>query len=217
MVSQNDLVAVGGDLSPERLLSAYSHGIFPWYSDDEPILWWSPDPRMVLNPGDAHVSRRMERILKKKVYRVTFDRAFERVVETCRRLRVEDPGTWITAEMRQAYIDLHRMGFAHSVEVWLAEELAGGLYGVSLGKCFFGESMFHLAPDVSKIAFITMCRKLAEWGFRLVDCPVPSDYLRRLGAREIPAKKYLELLEENIGFNTQAGRWDISVNGALVW
>jgi leucyl/phenylalanyl-tRNA--protein transferase len=217
MVSQNDLVAVGGDLSPERLLSAYSHGIFPWYSDGEPILWWSPDPRMVVRPVNVHISRSMDRMLKRRAYRVTFDEAFAEVIEACRRLRLEDPGTWITAEMRQAYIELHHLGFAHSVEVWRREELVGGLYGVSLGKCFFGESMFHLAPNASKYAFITMCRKLAEWGFELVDCQVPSDYLRTLGATEIPAPEYLELLEENLGFNTHVGNWDLSDAGPLEW
>lgn len=217
MVSQNDLVAVGGDLSPGRLLSAYSHGIFPWYSDDEPILWWSPDPRMVLDPADVHVSRSMKRLIKKGIYRITLDRAFKEVIATCRRLRIEDPGTWITTDMLQAYIELHRLGFAHSVEVWRDDELVGGLYGVSLGKCFFGESMFHLEANTSKLAFITVCRKLAEWGFALVDCQVPSDYLRDLGAREIPARQYLELLDENVGFNTQAGEWDISAAGPLDW
>ncbi len=217
MVSQNDLVAIGGDLSAERLLSAYSHGIFPWYSEGEPILWWSPDPRMVLNPSEVHVSRKMRRMLNRGGFQVTFDREFEQVIKACRSLRAEEPGTWITREMRDAYIELFRLGFAHSVEVWRDEELVGGLYGVSLGKCFFGESMFHLAPNVSKYAFITACRKLAEWGFLLVDCQVPSDYLKSLGAQAIPARKYLKMLDDYIGFKTQARRWDISIEGSLDW
>lgn len=186
------LLAVGGDLSPERLLLAYSLGIFPWYNPGEPILWWSPDPRSVLFPCRLHISRSLKRLMRKQPYRVSFDEHFGGVVYWCRRMRVETDGsgTWITPEMQQAYIELHRLGFAHSVECWEGDELVGGIYGVCLGRCFFGESMFSRRDNASKIALVHLVRRLEQRGCELLDCQQSTEHLFRMGAQEISRREF---------------------------
>ena len=202
------LLAVGGDLSIERLVLAYSSGIFPWYSEGQPILWWSPDPRFVLFPENLKVSRTMARLIKQGRFTVTFDAAFDRVIHHCRRVpRAGQDSTWIVPEMLGAYHALHEAGYAHSVEVWQDDELAGGLYGVSLGRCFFGESMFSLVSNASKVGFVTLVKRLVEEEFSLIDCQVPTDHLHSLGAEAIPRTQFMELLEKAL----QAG--DPSVTG----
>jgi leucyl/phenylalanyl-tRNA---protein transferase len=192
----NGLLAVGGDLRPERLLEAYRRGIFPWYSQGQPILWWSPDPRAVLFPERIKVSRSLRKTLHKGVYAVTLDTAFEQVLEGCAAPRREGAGTWITREMKDAYSRLHRLGFAHSVECWTQGRLVGGLYGVAVRRIFAGESMFSMEPDASKVALVTLARKLEAWGYRLIDCQVYSEHLGRLGAENLPRREFLRLLNE---------------------
>jgi leucyl/phenylalanyl-tRNA--protein transferase len=208
---ESGLLAVGGDLSAGRLLLAYSMGIFPWYSEGQPILWWSPDPRLVLFPEELHVSRSLMQTIGKGVYRITMDRAFESVVRLCADVhREKEKGTWITDEMREAYIGLHELGFAHSAESWREGELAGGLYGVALGAAFFGESMFSLRPDSSKAAFVALVGRLRERGYELVDCQVRTEHLKRFGAREIPRSEFLARLRKAVGRRVEAGgRWDM--------
>lgn len=204
------LLAVGGDLSPERLLAAYAAGIFPWYSEGAPILWWSPDPRLVLEPGHLHVSRSLQRTLRRRRFRVTADTAFEPVVRRCAsRERPGQDGTWITDEMARAYVRLHRLGFAHSFEAWEDEALAGGLYGVSLGAAFFGESMFADRPDASKVAFVRAVELLARRGFGLLDAQVRTEHLLRLGAREIPRREFLRRLARALERPTWRGPWEM--------
>lgn len=190
----NGLLAVGGDLSPPRLIRAYREGIFPWFSEGEPILWWSPDPRLVLFPEKLKVSRSLRKILKKGRFEVTFDRAFGEVIRLCAETRSE--GTWITREMQEAYVELYRKGHAHSVEAWQEGKLVGGLYGVSVGRVFSGESMFHLLPDASKVAFVHFVRWLEGWDYHLVDCQVETQHLRRFGAELLPRREFLGLLKE---------------------
>jgi leucyl/phenylalanyl-tRNA--protein transferase len=184
----NGLLALGGNLAPERLLHAYAHGIFPWFSEGQPILWWSPDPRMVLFPGDLRVSRSLRRRLRRGEYQVSVDRCFRRVVKSCAAPRADASGTWILPEMIEAYDRLHRLGHAHSVECWQGERLAGGLYGVALGRVFFGESMFSALPDASKVALAHLC----ELDLALIDCQLPSAHLERLGARAIPRREFCD-------------------------
>ncbi len=204
------LLAVGGDLSPGRLLAAYARGIFPWYDDRSPILWWSPDPRLVLFPGELHVSRSLARTLRRGTFRIAADTAFERVIRRCaEKARPGQRGTWITDEMIAAYEELHRLGFAHSFEAWSGEALAGGLYGVSLGGAFFGESMFSELPDASKAAFALGVGFMQRLGIELVDCQVRTDHLVRLGAREIPRTDFLERLEELLYRPTLRGKWEM--------
>ncbi len=204
------LLAVGGDLSLPRLRAAYARGIFPWYSEGEPILWWSPDPRLVLYPDALNVSRRLERTLRGRRFRITLDRAFGRVIRACAKTpRAAQDGTWITADMIAAYIALHEAGYAHSVETWRDGRLTGGLYGVSLGRCFFGESMFHRVSDASTVALVTLVRQLAAWDFDLVDCQVTTDHLIRLGAREIPRRRFLAELAGSLKHPTRRGVWEL--------
>ncbi len=189
------LLALGGDLSVDRLLLAYSSGIFPWFSPGDPILWWSPDPRMVLFPSDLHVPRRLRRVIRQRRFHITLDRDFEGVIRACSiSNNREHSGTWITKEMIRAYVDLHRAGYAHSVEAWYQGELAGGLYGVCLGGVFFGESMFYHVPDASKAAFVSLVHYLQAHGVRLIDCQVRTDHLSRFGAVEVQRKDFLRLL-----------------------
>ena len=190
------VVAFGGDLSPNRLINAYSKGIFPWYSEGEPITWYSPDPRMVLFPDDLKVSKSMRKVLREGQFKVTYDKAFEQVIYHCKTIfRPSDfGGTWITDEMEQAYVQLHKKGIAKSVEVWLDDELVGGLYGVDLGEVFCGESMFSHVSNASKVAFISMIRKLKEEGYKLIDCQVYNDHLASLGAIEIDREEFLKYL-----------------------
>jgi leucyl/phenylalanyl-tRNA--protein transferase len=204
------LLAVGGDLSNERLLEAYRVGIFPWYSDDQPILWWSPDPRLILDLKDFKISRSLGKTLKKGVFQVTFDHAFEEVIQACAVVpREAQNGTWITAEMQEAYINLHGLGYAHSVETWFGGQLAGGLYGVSLGKCFFGESMFHLRTDASKVALATLVKRLKSWDFHFIDSQMTTEHMVRLGAKELPRRIFLKRLQSALRHPTRRGRWRI--------
>lgn len=207
-LAEDGLLAVGGDLSTDRLLLAYAMGIFPWYDEGQPILWHSPDPRMVLTAGELHVARSLERTLRRGVFRITFDAAFAQVVDACAAApRPDRPGTWITPAMRRAYKRLHREGYAHSAEAWCGPRLVGGLYGVSLGGAFFGESMFSRAPDASKAAFVTLVRRLAGWGIRLIDCQVATGHLGRFGAREWPRERFLADLGRALEQPTRRGSW----------
>ncbi len=190
------LLAVGGDLSIERLLLAYKMGIFPWYNEGEPILWWSPDPRMVLFPPELHIPKRLKRILRQGRFKITFDKAFEQVIKECAMVRQEKgEGTWITQDMVKAYTKLHLAGFAHSAEAWCQDKLVGGVYGVALGQVFFGESMFSRVSNSSKAAFVTLVQQLSKWGFRLIDCQVSTSHLSRFGAQEIPRKDFLKMVK----------------------
>lgn len=184
------LLAIGGDLSPTRLINAYRHGIFPWYSEDQPILWWSPVPRCVIYPGAVHVSRRLRRRLNQGLFTITVDQAFPEVIEACAGPRRDQDGTWITAEMLAAYNRLHEMGVAHSVEIYMDDVLAGGIYGLALGRMFFGESMFSKRDDASKIALVTLCRQLEQWNFSLLDCQVSNSHLLSMGAQEITRTEF---------------------------
>ncbi len=197
LADDDGLLAIGGDLSVNRLILAYSMGIFPWYSDNDPILWWSPDPRLVLIPGELKVSRTLRQTIKKGIYRVTTNTAFEDVIRNCAVIRRKGQGgTWITDDMITAYVRLHKAGYAHSVESWDGDELAGGFYGVMMGKAFFGESMFAKKTDASKVAFATYVAILAEKDFELIDCQVTTDHMKRFGAREIPRTEFLKLLQK---------------------
>ncbi|MEN8176346.1 MAG: leucyl/phenylalanyl-tRNA--protein transferase [Pseudomonadota bacterium] len=189
------LLAVGGDLSPQRLLDAYRNGIFPWFNQGQPILWWSPDPRLVLFPERVRISRSLKKTLRKGVFSVSFDQAFEAVIRACAGPRPDAAGTWILDEMIEAYLRLHRLGHAHSVEVWKDDRLAGGLYGVSIGTAFFGESMFSRENDASKVALVSLCTRLAAWRFEVIDCQLYSEHLVRLGAEEIAREEFLRLLQ----------------------
>ena len=201
------LLAVGGDLSPQRLISAYTHGIFPWYNDDQPILWWSPDPRMVLYPHAIRISRSLRKTLRKNIFSVTFDQAFARVIEACRQPRARESGTWITAEMRDAYCEMHQLGHAHSVECWLNGALAGGLYGLSFGKVFFGESMFSASKDASKVALVALARQCQRWDYRLIDCQVASEHLFSLGAQTITRADFIRQLQDTCEAPGQPAPW----------
>lgn len=204
----NGLLAVGGDLGVQRLLAAYRQGVFPWFDDDRgPILWWSPDPRAVLLPAEVRVTRRLARTLRGGTFNVTLDRAFAAVVDGCAAPRAQSQGTWITPRMRRAYRRLHRAGYAHSCEVWRGEALVGGVYGVSLGRMFFGESMFFLERDASKIALVSLLRQIERWGFSLLDCQVMNPHLASLGVRELPRGEFLERLADNAGLPTLCGTW----------
>jgi leucyl/phenylalanyl-tRNA---protein transferase len=192
LADDDGLLAVGGDLSVERLLLAYSHGIFPWFSDDTPILWYSPHDRFVLFPEKVKVSSSMKQVIRRRQFTVTSDRNFEEVIAACSEInRPGQPGTWITAEMKKAYIRLHEMGFAHSVEVWEKGNLVGGLYGVTINHVFCGESMFSRVSNASKMALITLCRNAS---FRMIDCQMPTPHLESMGAEYITRDKYLEIL-----------------------
>ncbi len=201
-------LAAGGDLSPERLLFAYSLGIFPWYSEDEPILWWSPDPRMVLFPDNLKISRSLKKVLKNKGFTVKFDTNFEEVIKSCAYVpRPGQDGTWLNADMIDAYIELHKLGYAHSVETYLDGKLVGGLYGIALGGTFFGESMFHKVSDASKVAFVHLVRKLKELDFDMIDCQQSTPHMARFGAVEIPRKEFLERLSNSLKKPTIRGKW----------
>jgi leucyl/phenylalanyl-tRNA--protein transferase len=202
------LIAVGGDLRPERLILAYASGIFPWYSKGQPILWHSPDPRLVLRPNALHVPRSLRKVARKAPYRLSLDTAFCKVIEAC--AGTPRPGqeeTWITREMKDAYTELHRRGVAHSVEAWRGQRLVGGLYGISLGAAFFGESMFALEPDASKLAFVALCEQFALWGVKVVDCQVYTPHLARFGAEEWSRRRYLSELHKALRAPTRPGPW----------
>jgi len=204
------LLAVGGDLSPERLLLAYSAGIFPWYSEGQPILWHSPDPRAVLVPEKLHVPRSLAKTLRHGRFEVRLDTAFDAVISACAEVpRPEGDGTWITADMQRAYSELHRLGFAHSAEAWEDGRLVGGLYGVSLGSAFFGESMFTLRPDASKVAFVVLVQQLARWRVGLIDCQMHTAHLERFGAVLWPRSRFLAALDECLESATRRGAWQL--------
>lgn len=195
MREPNGLLAAGGDLSAARLVQAYRNGCFPWFQDGQPILWWSPDPRTVLFPDELHVSRSLGKVLRQQRYRATFDQDFASVIRACAAPRSYTNGTWITTPMQSAYIELHGQGIAHSVEVWQDNELVGGLYGLAMGRLFFGESMFSRADNASKVGFVTLVGKLQEWGFTLIDCQMPTQHLHSFGARAISRASFAEYLQ----------------------
>ena len=203
----NGLLAAGRDLSVATLVDAYTQGIFPWFSDGEPILWWSPDPRMVLFPAELHVPKSLQRRMKKDDYRVSADTAFDRVIRECAAPRPDHPGTWITRRMIAAYGRLHAAGLAHSVETWEGAELAGGLYGVAIGRAFFGESMFARRADASKIALVRLVRQLHAWGFGVIDCQMRTAHLESFGAREIPRRQFSTMLASLVGASAIASPW----------
>jgi leucyl/phenylalanyl-tRNA---protein transferase len=203
----NGLLAAGGDLTPRRLLDAYRRGIFPWYAEGEPILWWSPDPRMVLFPDELKVSRSLSKTLRNAAYDIRFDHAFDQVVSACAAPREGQPGTWITGAMRAAYNRLHELGYAHCVETWMDGCLAGGLYGVAVGGIFFGESMFSRRRDASKLALVGLAGKLRAEGFGLIDCQLPTPHLASMGARTIPRSDFLRRLRELIHYSKPLGSW----------
>lgn len=208
--AEEGLLAVGGDLSPQRLVLAYSRGIFPWYSEGEPILWWSPDPRMIITTESLHVSRRFARSLKQGKFELRIDTAFRQVMQSCARVpRPGQHGTWILPEMVVAYCRLHEAGLAHSVEIWIEGTLKGGLYGLSLGGAFFGESMFSLVPDASKAAMVHLVEQCRLRGIHLIDCQVANPHLTRMGGVEIPRVQFLERLKEALQQPTQPGPWQV--------
>ena len=215
LADEDGLLAVGGDLSPQRLLMAYGRGIFPWYSENAPILWWSPDPRLILEPSRVHVPKRLERILRQGVFRFTLDTAFERVIAGCAQTpRRGACGTWIVPEMLAAYCRLHELGFAHSIEVWSGGTLVGGLYGVALGGAFFGESMFYNEPDASKAGFVTLIRALDRAGFILFDCQQTTAHMLRFGGFEVSRDDFLSRLEQALELPSPRGPWSLR-DGAL--
>lgn len=206
--AEDGVVAVGGDLSPERLLLAYRSGIFPWYHEGLPIIWHSPDPRCVLPVDALHVGRSLRRVIARRVYEVRFDTAFAEVIAACKESpRPGQDGTWITPEMERAYVRLHRLGYAHSVEAWKDGALAGGLYGLSLGRVFFGESMFSQQPDASKVALVALAERLAPWGFRFIDAQVPTPHTLAMGAQEWSRRVFLARLARDLAFPTRRGSW----------
>ena len=208
LADESGLLAVGGDLTHERLILAYANGIFPWYSKGEPILWWSPNPRMILLPQNIKISKSLDQTIRLNKYTTTFDNAFEEVIKSCKTApRPGQTGTWITAEMQEAYIALHKLGFAHSVETWQNEELVGGLYGVSLGRAFFGESMFFKSRDASKVALVNLASFLQKHNFKFIDSQVETDHLKSMGAISISRPEFLELLKEAILLPTKRGKW----------
>ena len=210
LAREDGLLAIGGDLSIPRLILAYRQGIFPWYNPGEPIFWWSPDPRLILEPTDLHVSRRLERIIRQGRLQVTLDRAFKDVIRACSETRIKrGEGTWLTPEMIEAYTELHYLGKTHSVETWQGDRLVGGLYGITIGRVFFGESMFAKISDASKVAFVTLVRQLSEWDFAMIDCQVTTWHLLSLGAKEIPRSFFLERLKKLIDLPSKApiGKW----------
>ncbi len=208
MEEPNGLLAAGGDLSPRRLLSAYSLGIFPWYNPGEPILWWTPDPRSVVYPNEFKPSRSLKKLINRKTFTVTMDTCFSDVITLCAQPRRNEAGTWIDKDINKAYNQLHEIGFAHSVEVWFEGKLVGGLYGIALGKAFFGESMFSTMDNASKVAFASLCEQLTKWQFEIIDCQVHNPHLASLGAVEIPRKTFLNQLSSAIKKDEQ-GLWQI--------
>jgi len=200
----NGLLAAGGDLTPDRLIQAYRHGCFPWFQDGQPILWWSPDPRTVLLPSELHVSRSLSKVIRQQRYCVSFDQCFTEVIRACAAPRSYAAETWITTPMQDAYLELHKRGIAHSVEVWHGQELVGGLYGLAMGQLFFGESMFSRADNASKVGFATLVEHLRAWGFVLIDCQMPTEHLISLGARSIPRTEFAQYLKNHLDQPTSA-------------
>ena len=203
----NGLLAVGGDLSPQRLLAAYKNGIFPWFSDDQPILWWSPNPRSVMKLDDFKISKSLKKTLSKKTFHVTMDTAFNDVISECASMRKDGFGTWITNDMLDAYKELHKLGYAHSVECWYEQQLVGGLYGLSIGHAFFGESMFTRKTDASKVAFAHLVQQLKQWQFDFIDAQVSSEHIASLGAKDISRRQFLSELQQTLKLPSRVGRW----------
>jgi len=218
LASPEGLLAIGGDLCAERLLEAYRCGIFPWYNEGQPILWWSPDPRALLFPHRLKISRSLRKTLRGERFRVTLDQRFPEVIAACAGPRRGNPGggTWITPEMLDAYVRLHAQGHAHSVEVWQGEQVVGGLYGVALGGAFFGESMFSEVSDASKVALVYLIRQLADWGYRFVDCQLPTPHLESLGAESVRRQQYLALLDAALALPGHEGAWRFDTRLAVV-
>ena len=209
MAEPDGLLAVGGDLSPERLLKAYSMGIFPWYSQGDPILWWSPSPRLILDLEDFKISRRLQRLIGQGRFRVTVDQAFSEVIRSCAKTpRPLGDGTWVTPEMIEAYCHLHELGYAHSIESWVGDELAGGLYGVAIAKVFFGESMFASVTDSSKVALAALVAQIKKWDFDFIDCQVKTDHLISLGAKEISGEEFRTRLARAVNRPSRKGKWE---------
>lgn len=196
LTEPDGLLAAGGCLSTQRLINAYTQGIFPWYSDNDPILWWSPDPRLIIFPEKLHLSKSLQKTLRKQTFTITFDIAFTQVIKACAAPRSDVVGTWLSPAMQQAYHRLHHEGHAHSIEAWYQEELVGGLYGIAIGQVFFGESMFHHKTDASKVAFVTLIQQLVRWGYQLIDCQVHTQHLVSLGAEEITRTHFSKLLQQ---------------------
>ena len=208
LARKDGLLAVGGDLSQKRLLLAYRMGIFPWFSDGEPIMWWCPDPRLVLYPDELRIPKSLRKVLKKNLFQMTIDAAFKEVITECARVRLEaGEGTWIVEEMKAAYCQLHEAGFAHSVEAWHHRELAGGLYGVSMGKCFFGESMFTRVNDASKVALVFLSEYLKSLSFVMIDCQMTTEHMIRFGARKIPRDLFLDQLKQSLNVPDLKSKW----------
>ncbi len=217
LVDPNGLLAAGGDLTAERLIEAYKRGIFPWYEAGQPILWWSPNPRTVITPDEVTVSRSMRKVLRKNTFRITADTAFADIVLGCALPREFNRGTWITDDMMTAYLELHHLGIAHSVEAWDdQDQLAGGLYGVAIGGIFFGESMVSLQPNASKAALIALCERLSAWEFLLIDCQVENDHLQSMGATSMPRETFEAILETGVTMPQTPNCWSSFFNGDLI-
>ena len=209
--SPEGLLAVGGDLNPDRLLSAYRQGVFPWFSDGQPILWWSPNPRAILYPADLHISRSLRKSLRTQGFAVTADRAFDDVIQRCAESRNAGEGTWITSGMQEAYCTLHRMGYAHSVETWQNGQLVGGLYGLAIGKAFFGESMFSQITDASKTALVALSVSLTASGYHFIDCQVVSEHLNSLGAKAVPRYRFSSELKQAVETPVNETPWNWTI------
>jgi len=205
----NGLLAVGGDLSTARLVEAYRRGIFPWYEEGQPILWWSPQPRMVLFPNQVHISRSLAKFLRKNPFQLTMDTAFAQVIEQCSLPRRDQGGTWITQDMKRAYIELHRQQWAHSLEIWQNKKLVGGIYGVAIGRAFFGESMFSRVDNASKVALVALANQLQEWHFGFVDCQMETTHLRSMGARPVSRERFKQLLLDYTGVSAVRSPWQL--------
>ncbi len=217
LARDDGLLAIGGDLSPERLLLAYQMGIFPWYATGDPILWWAPTPRLILRPQEFHLSRRLARELKKGAFEFSMDKAFQEVIFACAQVRNDqDQPTWINQEMIDAYCLLHQLGYAHSLECWQQGTLVGGLYGVSVGGFFFGESMFSRASNSSKAALAILARQLAAWGFDCIDCQMRTEHLLSLGATEIPGRQFFAMLQQSVLCPDRGGKWRLETDGKLL-
>jgi len=212
LAEPNGLLAAGGDLSAGRLVDAYRQGIFPWFSEDQPLLWWSPDPRMVLFPAELRLTRSLRKRLRRDDYEIRADTRFEQVMRACAEPRPGQEGTWITEDMIQAYCALHARGLAHSVETWIDGELAGGLYGIAIGRMFYGESMFTRATDASKLAFAHLVRQIERWGFGMIDCQMKTSHLAAFGAREIPRREFTRKLQELVNHPAPVGEWRFDDN-----
>lgn len=218
LANQDGMLAIGGDLSPQRLLLAYQMGIFPWYGEGEPIIWWSLSPRCILYPKDLKISKSMKQVLRKEDFTVSFDTAFREVIGACQKINRKDQfGTWITDDMLEAYCELHHLGWGHSVEVWDKKtgELIGGLYGISIGSCFFGESMFANKSNMSKVAFLFLVKQLEAWNFQMIDCQQVTQHLQSLGARKVPRVYFLKKLEKIVQTPSKVGQWTREIESVL--